>query len=105
MLKALGCANCVVALNTPSNAEVLADYGILFERDENELAGKLQYIEDHSEVAESYRRRAPERIREKYNWEILTDQYEEFFHRLAKGDDPTLEPLSVVAGSGFSANR
>lgn len=97
LLKALGCANCIVALNTPSNAEVLGSYGILFERSENELASYLQLVEDQPEVAERYRRRAPDRIREKYDWELITDQYEEFFRRLAAGEDPTVRQLNVVA--------
>jgi len=95
LLKALGCSNCVVALNTPSNAEVLGGYGILFERTEDELASRLQYVEDHPEVAERYRRRASDRIREKYDWELITDQYEEFFRRLAAGEDPTVGQLNV----------
>lgn len=101
LLKALGCGNCVLALNTPSNAEVLGDYGIVFERDESELANKLQFIEDHPEVAERYRRRAPERIREKYDWELVTDQYEEFFRRLAAGENATLGPLNTKASGAF----
>jgi len=96
LLKALGCGNCILALATPSNAEVLGDYGILFEHNQNDLASNLQYVEDHPEVAERYRRRAPERIREKYDWETITDRYEEFFQRLAAGDDPTLRSLDVV---------
>jgi glycosyltransferase involved in cell wall biosynthesis len=97
LLKALGCGNCILALNTPSNVEVLADYGILFERDENDLAVKMQFLEDHSEVADEYRRDAPKRVREKYDWETITDQYEEFFRRLAAGDDPTTGPLNGVS--------
>lgn len=89
LLKALGCGNCVLALNTPSNAEVLGDYGILFERNAEELARKIQGVEDHPELAAEYRRRAPERIREAYSWEAITEQYEEFFLRLAAGEDPT----------------
>jgi glycosyltransferase involved in cell wall biosynthesis len=98
LLKALGCGNCVLALNTPSNSEVLGDYGILFERDEGDLAANLQNMEDHPEVAERYRRRAPQRIRQNYDWETVTDQYEEFFQRLAAGDDPTLGPLNMAPG-------
>jgi glycosyltransferase involved in cell wall biosynthesis len=98
LLKALGCGNCVLALNTPSNNEVLGDYGILFERDENDLAGNIQNVEDHPEIAERYRRRAPERIRQNYDWESITDQYEEFLQKLVAGDDPTLGPLNVVTG-------
>ncbi len=97
LLKALGCGNCILSLNTPSNSEILGDYGILFERDVNELASKLQYIEDHPEIADAYRQRAPDRIREKYEWEKITDQYEEFLLKLACGENPTLTHSSVAA--------
>src|SRR6267154_2433328 len=89
LLTALGSGNCVLALNTPFNAEVLQDYGILFERDPLDLAAKLQHIEDHPEVAAEYRTRAPTRIREAYTWDKITDQYEEFFRQLAAGKDST----------------
>jgi len=89
LLKALGCGNCVLALNTPFNAEVLRDYGILFERNPLDLATRLQHIEDHPECAAQYRSRAPERIREAYTWDKITDQYEELFLQLAAGEDPT----------------
>lgn len=96
LLKALGCGNCVLALKTPSNSGVLSDYGVLFEHDVEDLHRKLEYIEHHSEVAEEYRRRAPQRIREAYSWETITDQYEEFFLRLAAGEDPTRTHSSVA---------
>jgi glycosyltransferase involved in cell wall biosynthesis len=89
LLTALGSGNCVLALNTPFNAEVLQDYGILFECDPLDLAAKLQHIEDHPEVAAQYRTRAPRRIREAYTWEKITDQYEELFLQLDSGKDPT----------------
>jgi glycosyltransferase involved in cell wall biosynthesis len=116
LLKGLSCGNCVLALNTAFNREVLQDYGILFERDPLDLARKLQHIEDHPEQATEYRIRAPQRIREAYNWEKITDQYEELFLELASGEDPTrvhsslhaaIAPqvetvtASVVASKGF----
>jgi glycosyltransferase involved in cell wall biosynthesis len=97
LLKALGCGNCVLALNTPFNVEPLQNYGILFEHDVDDLARKLQEIEDHPEAAAQYRRRAPERIREAYTWEGIADQYEEFFLRLVAGEDPTRTHSSVAA--------
>jgi glycosyltransferase involved in cell wall biosynthesis len=97
LLKALGCGNCVLALNTPFNVEPLQSYGILFEHDVDDLACKLQEIDNHPEIAAEYRRRAPERIREAYSWETITDQYEEFFLRLAAGEDPTRTHSSVAA--------
>lgn len=88
LLKALGFGNCVLALDTPFNREVLDEYGILFERDAQDLARKLQDLEDHPERAAQYGLRAPERIREAYTWESVTDQYEELFMQLASGQDP-----------------
>ena len=89
LLKALGYGNCVLALDTAFNREVLQDYGILFKDDPADLADKMQQIEDHPEIAAKYRLRAPERIREAYTWGKITDQYEELFLQLANGQDPT----------------
>ena len=89
LLKALGYGNCVIALRTPFNTEVLEDYGIFFERDAESLAEKLSYVESHPEVAAEYRRRAPDLIREAYTWDKITDQYEELFGQLVAGLDPT----------------
>ena len=79
LLKALGYGNCVLALSTAFNREVLQDYGIFFDDNPLDLADKLQEIEDRPVIATSYRLRAPERIRETYTWEAITDQYEELF--------------------------
>jgi glycosyltransferase involved in cell wall biosynthesis len=89
LLKALGYGNCVLALGTAFNQEVLHDYGILFENDASDLARKMQEIEEHPEIAAEYRVRAPQRIREAYTWNKITDQYEELFLQLANGQDPT----------------
>lgn len=89
LLKALGYGNCILALKTAFNEEVLQNYGILFERDPSDLARKIQHVEDHPEIAAEYRRRAPNRIREAYTWEKITDEYEELFSELAAGEDPT----------------
>jgi glycosyltransferase involved in cell wall biosynthesis len=89
LLKALGYGNCVLALGTAFNQEVLQDHGILFENDISDLARKMQHIEAFPEIAAEYRDRAPQRIREAYTWERITDQYEELFLQLANGQDPT----------------
>jgi glycosyltransferase involved in cell wall biosynthesis len=89
LLKALGYGNCILALATAFNREVLQEHGIMFENDENDLARKLQEIEDQPAIAEGYRQRAPERIREAYTWEKITGQYEELFLQLTSGQHPT----------------
>jgi glycosyltransferase involved in cell wall biosynthesis len=95
LLKALGYGNCVLALATAFNREVLQDYGILFEND-TDLVRKLHDVEEHPEVAAAYRLRAPQRIREAYTWDRITDQYEELFLLLANGQDPTKEHSTIV---------
>lgn len=89
LLKALGYGNCVLALDTAFNREVVQNYGIFFGDDPADLANKIQQIENHPETAAKFRLRAPERIRESYTWETITDQYEELFLQLAAGLDPT----------------
>lgn len=85
LLKALGFGNCILAFDVPFNREVLLDYGLYFSEDERGLTEKIQYLEDNPEVVERYRRRAPERIRQAFTWEKITDQYEELFLRLISG--------------------
>jgi glycosyltransferase involved in cell wall biosynthesis len=105
LLKALGYGNCVLALRTPFNSEVVGDYGIFFERNPEDLARKLQDVENHPEVAAEYRRVAPKRILQTYTWEKITDQYEELFLQLAAGENPTevhssVSNMSVVQSGG-----
>ena len=82
LLKSLGFGNCVLALDVPFNREVILDYGLLFRKDREDLRQKIQFLEYHPERVEEFRRRAPQRIREAYTWEKITDQYEELFKRM-----------------------
>ena len=85
LLKALGFGNCVLALDTPFNREVLVGgYGVLFKKDVNDLREHLQAIVDQPERQAAMARRAPDRIREAYTWERITDQYEALFASLAR---------------------
>jgi len=88
LLKALAYGNLILAHANPFNAEVLGPYGMLF-KDADDLARKIELVEEKPELAEDYRRRAPDRIRTLYNWERITGQYEELFYQLAAGEDPT----------------
>lgn len=96
LLHALGCGCCILARDNCFNTEVLEACGILF-RDADDLAAKIQLIEEQPELAQTYRRSAPERIRNAYAWEKIADQYEELFYQLAAGEDPA-QVHSTVAG-------
>jgi glycosyltransferase involved in cell wall biosynthesis len=80
LLKALGYGNCILALDTVFNREVLDDkYGIIFKNDVNDLVNKLQEIIENPSKAENYRRNAPNRITEAYTWEKIINDYEKLF--------------------------
>lgn len=83
LLKALGYGNCIVALNTVFNREVLAGkYGILFEKDVDDLAAKLQSLVDNPAEVDRYKKSAPDRIREAYTWDKIVRDYEDLFKKV-----------------------
>jgi glycosyltransferase involved in cell wall biosynthesis len=84
ILKALGFGNLVLALNTPFNAEVLDNgkYGLLYAKNLDSLVDKIRFAESHPDQVRQFRALAPERIRERFTWEQITDQYEELFGKI-----------------------
>jgi glycosyltransferase involved in cell wall biosynthesis len=96
LVKALGYGNCVLALNTPFNREVLDGYGIMFERDVDDLRRQMQTVEDDPAMAEEFREHAPERIRQAYAWDHITDQYEDFFYQLVESHRSTKIKSAVL---------
>ena len=83
LLKAMGYGNCVLALDTVFNREVLADGGIFFPRDVNVLAGQIREVESNPDLVQRMRRMGPERIRANYTWEKISNQYDELFREVA----------------------
>jgi len=95
LIEAMGRGALVLYLNTPENAEVAGGAGIPYEDD---LTAKMELAlamseDEHNE----YRRKAEHRVRERYSWDAVTDQYEQLLARLA----PKIAP-SVSAGTGHS---
>lgn len=86
LLKALAYGNCVLALDTPFNREVLGDYGLFFPKDTDGLQRMIDDLANNSAKKEALSARARERIQQKYTWDIITDQYEQLFYRLAGQD-------------------
>lgn len=87
ILKALGYGNLVIALNTPFNAEVLDNgrVGLLFDKAPEHLARHIQFAEAHSDQVKQFRLLAPERIRERFTWDRITDEYEALFRNVMTG--------------------
>lgn len=84
ILKALGFSNCILALNTPFNHEVLegGKYGVLFDKNPDSLKEKIEELEANIDKVEDFRHRAPEQIRNRFNWDHIADQYIEVFEEL-----------------------
>ena len=89
LLKALGCGNCVVALDTPFNREVLVapegtTYGLLFPKDVDALTALLTSLDRDETQAAALRARAPDRIRQAYTWDFIADEYERVFQEVVE---------------------
>ena len=87
ILKALGYGNLVIALNTPFNAEVLDNgrVGLLYDKTVDDLVRQMQFAETHADHVNQFRSLAPERIRARFTWDRITDEYEELFRALTGG--------------------
>jgi len=84
LLKGLAYGNCVLALDTVFNREVLQEgkYGILYEKQAEDLTGLIDKIDEDEKLADDFRKKSRERIKERYTWEIITDEYEGLFNEL-----------------------
>jgi glycosyltransferase involved in cell wall biosynthesis len=87
LLKALGCGNAILALDTPFNREVLVNsegvaYGLLFPKDVAALADTIAALDRDERRAAELRARAPDRIRQAYTWDFIADEYERMFREV-----------------------
>jgi len=85
LLEGMGYGNCVLANDVPEHREVLGDAGIYFNTHGSSLLGdKMQYLLNNPDVVQTYRRAVVKRVRQKYSWEKVTDDYERLFRRIAR---------------------
>ncbi len=82
LIEAMGRGALVIYRNTPENAEVCADAGLPFEDEVGLTARMRESIAMPEELRDDYRRRAVERVRSRYNWDAVTDQYERLLEDL-----------------------
>jgi glycosyltransferase involved in cell wall biosynthesis len=82
LIEALGRGALVLYLNTVENAEVAGGAGIPFEH--GNLAEKLREVLAMPPAErDEWRRRAAQRVAERYSWDAVTDAYEKLFRSLA----------------------
>ncbi len=77
LLEALGCGNLVIAHDNPFNREVAAECGRYFTSvsDISEIINSIEFQSNQDTISDM----AQDRIRKIYNWERITDLYEDLF--------------------------
>jgi glycosyltransferase involved in cell wall biosynthesis len=96
LLEAMGYGNCVLALAAPENVEVVGDAGIAY-ADTRDLAAQLQRVLNDGAIVNQYRQRAQARVRERYDWERVVDEYENLFARIAGRPEPNAPFVHAAA--------
>ncbi len=76
LLEAMACRACVLYLDVPFNAEVVADAGLPFPAEATRAAAVLRGIAADPARAQSLREAAARRQAERYTWAAATDAYE-----------------------------
>ena len=84
LIEAMGRGALTLYLDTPENAEVAGEAAIPFTHANLEEVLR-QVLEMPEAEREQWRRRAVERVRERYSWEAVTDAYERLLKQLACG--------------------
>ncbi len=84
LIEAMGYGNCVLAYDTPENAEVLGGAGFLFGSVE-ELRARLQELACNPEMRIPAQESATHRAG-RYSWDSVTDRYEALFHEMVARD-------------------
>ena len=85
LVEAMGHRNAVLAHDVPEHREVVGDAGLYFNyRDPGDLGRLMARVVDDPDLVRSLRERAEGRVRERYTWDAVTDQYERYFRELTE---------------------
>ena len=79
----MGAGNCVLVSDIEENLEAIGDAGVKFTScSTGDLAAQLKRLLGDEGLVRDYRVRAAAAVREKYDWEQVTDQYEALYRSL-----------------------
>jgi glycosyltransferase involved in cell wall biosynthesis len=88
LLKAMGCANGVLAYESVFNAENLAGTGVLWSKAPGSLAEKIRWADAHEDELRELGRAGQQRIRDHYTWDAIADEHDRFFRRVTARRPP-----------------
>lgn len=84
LIEAMGRRALILYLETPENIEVAGGIGIPFQH--GTLADSMRRALEMTESEREFLRAAAlERVRQRYSWDVVTDQYEALFRELCQG--------------------
>jgi glycosyltransferase involved in cell wall biosynthesis len=85
LVEGMGYGNCILANDVPEHREVLDETGIYFSpTDDEDLCSKLQMLLDNPNIVQQRQRIVLERVRARYSWDRVAEQYDELFQKVAK---------------------
>ena len=85
LLEAMGAGAVVVSHDTPENREVLGETGIICDfYDQAGLSNIISGMAGGCSRFAEYGRKAKTRVKKFYNWDRVTDQYENLFNEMVK---------------------
>jgi glycosyltransferase involved in cell wall biosynthesis len=83
LLTAMALGKCVLVSDIPENLETIGDAGFSFRRgDSEDLKEKLQFLLANPDKVHKMQRKAMDRIRKHYDWNMITDQIEKIYTSL-----------------------
>ncbi len=82
LIEQMGRGALVLYRDTPENVEVCGDAGIPFSSEEDLLRAMEQALALPQDERRAFGAKARQRVSERYDWEVVTTQYEELFRSL-----------------------
>lgn len=82
LLEAMSYGNAVIGSSIAEIADVVEDKAVIFEKGNvQDLADKMQMLNDHPKLVKKYREEAADYICNKYNWEDVADRTIKIYER------------------------
>ena len=83
LLEGMGYGNCILANDVPEHKEVVGEAGFYFEKSNYvDLQKQCQYLLDNPEIVADAREKASKRVKEKYDWDVVSTSYEKLFKEM-----------------------
>jgi glycosyltransferase involved in cell wall biosynthesis len=82
LLQTMGSGCFTIAVDVSFSHDVLQDGGIYYKKDVNDLASQMNWALTNPGELKGFKERAADRIIKYYNWDHVTDGYEQLFYEL-----------------------